>query len=302
MLSSDLIAFYNEQVDGMIEPWSDELLKPAAYELTLGAYYVIDGKVQEPLTELRPWLELPKNSIVFVSTEQRIRLPHYIAARFDLAIEFIYQGILLGTGPQVDPGFQGYLSCPLHNISSDSVHMQFGKPFAKMDFAKTSGLRETDTSNIEDQAALDARATELKGKDEKPVKLFNAKKRWRPPIIDPGYAGSKDVGSSVKDIQKMVESNRRDVGEFGNEIRSLRRFGLASGLVIFLAIVALLITLAQLDRSYTDAKVGSIVGQTSPAAVKSLRVRLGRDEALLCELKARLAKPAPNAKKKRAGC
>src|SRR5205823_1683477 len=102
----------------------------------------------------RPWLEIPSNSIVFVSMQQFVRLPHYIAARFDLAIEFIYQGILLGTGPQVDPGFQGYLSCPLHNISNESVYIQLGHPFAKMDFAKTSGLRATATDALRDEDAL----------------------------------------------------------------------------------------------------------------------------------------------------
>jgi hypothetical protein len=116
MLSSDLIAFYNEAVGGMIGPWDDELLKPAAYELTLGPNCLVNGEVRV-LSDDDPWLEIPYNSIVFVSMGQWVRLPHYIAARFDLAIEFIYQGILLGTGPQVDPGFQGVLSCPLHNIS-----------------------------------------------------------------------------------------------------------------------------------------------------------------------------------------
>ena len=91
MLSSDLIAFYNEQVGGMIGPWEDERLKPAAYELTLGPNCLVNGVIQT-LSEDAPWLEIPYNSIVFVSMGQWVRLPHYIAARFDLAIEFIYQG------------------------------------------------------------------------------------------------------------------------------------------------------------------------------------------------------------------
>lgn len=283
MLSSDMIAEYNTQVGGMIEPWSDDLLKPAAYELTLGAYFAIDGELNE-LTELRPWLELPSNSIVFVSTEQSVRLPHYIAARFDLAIEFIYQGILLGTGPQVDPGFQGYLSCPLHNISDGSVHMKLHQPFAKMDFAKTSGLRAADTSAITDERELYDQEHTLEGVGGNPVRLFRHEKRWRSPIIDPGYAGGRKIRSSVKGIQTLVEDNRKEVHEFENEFRRVRRFGLAAGLAVLLAIIGLLITLAQLDRSYTDAKIGSAQSGAVTRAITPLRVQLKHDDALLSQL------------------
>lgn len=267
MLSSDQIAFYNEQVGGMIDPWDSDRLKAASYELTLGATCLVDGRVRH-LTPEDPWLEIPYNSIVFVSMEQQLRLPHYIAARFDLAIEFIYQGILLGTGPQVDPGFQGVLSCPLHNISSDAVHIRLGHPFAKMDFAKTSGLRSgdvslADLSSENDLYAIEA-STGFKGEGGHPVKLFNDSKRWREPIFD--YVGSKRVSSSVKALEEDIDVSRAEIGEFGDEIRKLRRFGLASAVAIILAVASLLIMLAQLDRSYVDSKIDSVTVPASPPA------------------------------------
>ena len=277
MLSSDLIAYYNDAVGGMIGPWDDKLLKPAAYELTLGPMCLVDGEPKR-LTEDQPWLEIPYNSIVFVSMAQWVRLPHYIAARFDLAIEFIYQGILLGTGPQVDPGFQGVLSCPLHNISSGSVHMRLGQAFAKMDFAKTSGLRAAAVSTISEERDLYASATasELGGHDGKAVILFKDVKRWREPIFDPGYAGQKRVRSSLKSLEQDVSNSQSEIQEFGNEIRRLRRFGLASAIAAILAISGLLIALAQLDRSYTDSKVDVI------------RVRTNDNNKVVSELNERL--------------
>lgn len=282
MLSSDLIAYYHEQVGGMIGPWADAQLKPASYELTLGPNCLVNGE-RVTLTEAKPWLELPHNSIVFVSMGEWIRLPHYIAARFDLAIEFVYQGILLGTGPQVDPGFQGVLSCPLHNISNESVHIKLGHPFAKMDFAKTSGLccaRDDDSLvpiDTEDGLYAAAIAGSLPGKGDHRVVLFNHDKRWRDPIFAQGYAGQKQVSSSVAGLESDVEQAREEVEAHGDDMRRFRRFAIAGSIAIIVAIGSLLLALAQLDRSYTDSKVDNIARSPEVSGpVVNLNRRLDR--------------------------
>jgi deoxycytidine triphosphate deaminase len=296
MLSSDLIAFYHDAVGGMIGPWDDGLLKPAAYELTLGPNCLVNGRIRV-LSDDDPWLEIPYNSIVFVSMGQWVRLPHYIAARFDLAIEFIYQGILLGTGPQVDPGFQGVLSCPLHNISSDSVHLRLGQPFAKMDFAKTSGLwRAQDSSVLQpiaDEDALYAAefADKLPGRGDKVVRLFKKNKRWREPIFSPDYAGQKLVQSSVKHIELDVAKSRVEIDEFGDDVRRIRRFGIAAAVGVLLAITSLLLALAQLDRDYTDSQVDRAAEEfrTDAAVQDAANERLRDLERELSQLRVQLA-------------
>jgi deoxycytidine triphosphate deaminase len=101
MLAADWIEYLALKA-GMIHPFKKENLKPASYELTLGPEWQHQGKIGR-LTEDEPILTIPPNSIVFASMQETLALPHYIAARFDLSIEFIYKGLLLGTGPQVDP-------------------------------------------------------------------------------------------------------------------------------------------------------------------------------------------------------
>src|SRR6266852_7652382 len=98
MLSSDQIRQYATELR-MIEPYNPVQIKPASYDLTLGPLYQIDGE-DHVLSKEKPTLEIPPNSIVFVAMGERLMLPHYVIGRFDLQIEFIYQGLLLGTGPQ----------------------------------------------------------------------------------------------------------------------------------------------------------------------------------------------------------
>ena len=261
MLSSDFIAFYNNAIGdfGMISPFNLANLKAAAYELTLGPFCLIDGKTHT-LTDDQPWLEIPQNSIVFVSMWERLVLPHYIAGRFDLAIEFIYKGILLGTGPQVDPGFQGVLGTPLHNISSEPVHIRLGYPFAKIDFTKTSGLWHARRANALDDIHSDEelyRAV-LPGYDSQPVNLFKDTNRWREPIVSAAYAGDRRVSSSLADLDHRITAFAVEIQDSGEDINRLRRFGIAASLAVLLAVIAILVTLAQLDRSYTDSKTENV--------------------------------------------
>jgi deoxycytidine triphosphate deaminase len=301
MLSSDLILEYNKVLGGkMIEPLCLANLKPAAYELTLGPLYYVDGD-RRVLDENDPWLTLPRNSIVFVSMQERLAIPHYIAARFDLAIEFIYQGILLGTGPQVDPGFQGVLSCPLHNISDGDVSLRYGYPFAKIDFAKTSGLRFGPEHgrggrtlvprklDVADEGELYRRVEsgDLVGVGGERIKLLNRANRWREPIFSNDYTGRRQIVSSLRGLEREIADFGGAIDAFDEEIARLRRFGLAGGLAVVFAMIAIVITLAQLDRSYTDAKVTSVQvppGQGAQMLAKlrgeisSLEVRLDQLE------------------------
>lgn len=61
---------------------------------------------------------VPRNSLVYIKLREWLRLPFYIIGRHNLKIDYVYQGLLLGTGPQVDPGYMGKLYIPLHNLRS----------------------------------------------------------------------------------------------------------------------------------------------------------------------------------------
>lgn len=117
---------------GMIIPFDEERRKTASYGVPLLGrciYWDEDGRQdfvlsnepdsRYPDLEARSSFVLRRNSIAFVTLEPYLRLPDYIAARFNLTIRDVYRGLLLGTGPIVDPGFQGYLSIPLHNLTNN---------------------------------------------------------------------------------------------------------------------------------------------------------------------------------------
>jgi deoxycytidine triphosphate deaminase len=134
----------------MVHPYSDDNLKAASYQVRMGGRFIRwqDGKKIEQNVAESGAITLPPNSISFVQTEVTFRLPHYIAMRFNLQISHVHRGILLGTGPVVDPGFQGRLLIPLHNLTSDSYTIAATEPLIWVEFTKTTfGQQQVDVEH-----------------------------------------------------------------------------------------------------------------------------------------------------------
>jgi deoxycytidine triphosphate deaminase len=149
VLLSDRIQYYSNRV-GLIEPFSPTRLGPASYDLTLGqeCWYADHTEATgEPKRVLAPGerLVLEPNSIVYVSSAETLTLPFYVTGRFNLKLRLLHEGVLVGAGPQIDPGFAGRLSCPLHNLSSSRVSLTCGEPFAVLEFQKTTPFAESQT-------------------------------------------------------------------------------------------------------------------------------------------------------------
>src|SRR5713101_4917201 len=213
VLLSDAIRYYIDVV-GLIEDWDQASLKPASYGLRLGSRYYKNGEFGNIWEGEK--LVIPKNSIVYVSMLERIHVPLYMIGRFNLNIDLIYQGIILGTGPQVDPGFKGRLSCPLHNISNNDVVLTFGDRFATIDFVKTTPFAP---NNLPQIAALTTKQLYdqfgdggVPGAGNHPLVLFPTEKLERK-VLDDYLPSGKSFKSSLQDLENRINAvNRYNVG------------------------------------------------------------------------------------------
>jgi hypothetical protein len=148
---------------------------------------------------------------------ERINMPLYMIGRFNLKIDLIYQGIILGTGPQVDPGFRGRLSCPLHNISNNDVVLTFGERFATIDFVKTSLFAPA--PNVPNLAGLTRQQIYQQFADEglpgfhgHPLVLFPGEKLERR-VLDDYLPAGKTFKSSLQELESALKAiSRYNIG------------------------------------------------------------------------------------------
>jgi deoxycytidine triphosphate deaminase len=287
MLSADRIRAYHYEVGRMIRPFQEARLQPAAYELTLGPRWLIEGETRY-LTDEQPLLKIPPNSIVFVSMREMLLLPHWLVARFDLSIQFIYDGLLLGTGPQVDPGFKGVLSCPLHNISSQPITLEYKQPFAKMDFVKTSlGQLELTGLGSQDDLYAKVASRDVVGFRGEPLKLWKVDKNYRRPIYFADRPQS--VKSSVRELEGRVgglgKEVRCDVKKAQSRVTAVERTIRRSQVGVIVAAIGLGITafgaLYGLGAILTDYTDGRIEDSRAQPAVRQLQTTIDRVGAQL---------------------
>lgn len=129
---------------GMIFPFYTEKLKSASYEVPVGNEFVRwtkdkDGKIYKEHKKnlsTNVCIPLERNSITFVDVDATFYIPYYIALRFNLSITHVHRGILLGTGPLIDPGFCGKIMIPIHNLTNNDYYLRPGKTLIAVEFTK----------------------------------------------------------------------------------------------------------------------------------------------------------------------
>lgn len=137
--SADIYAYAEKSA--MIWPFCVSNLKSASYEVDFIGKVIFWNELEEKETRTIKRGDvfiLKKHSIAFISPELNFRLPDYLAVRFNLQIKLVHSGILLGTGPLVDPGFEGNLLIPLHNLTNNDYELNGGEGLIWVEFTKLS--------------------------------------------------------------------------------------------------------------------------------------------------------------------
>lgn len=206
-----------------------ERLKPASYEMRLlGSLYdwqeTRDGRLQPRCRAIRNGctVNLPKNSISYLWTEEKLLLPEYIGARFNLHIRYVHKGILLGTGPLVDPGFGGSLLVPLHNLTDNDYELKGGEGVIWVEFTKLSGNEYWTNQGM---TRPDFLVSFPKAKDLDDPDLYFKKSR----VTDAGGIQSAFKGA--------LDSAQRKAREAQKDVRWVKSIGLAAAIIGTLAIL-----------------------------------------------------------------
>jgi len=126
----------------LIEPFDENLLGPASYDLRVGQRVLksIRKKEETPIVnlELERVLQIGTGEFIEVLTLEKVNLPENICGRMGIRSFFTRKGLVSFVGPQVDPGFKGNLVISLFNTGPRTIVMKYGEPFCTIEFSELS--------------------------------------------------------------------------------------------------------------------------------------------------------------------
>jgi deoxycytidine triphosphate deaminase len=171
VLRSDQIHFLADEV-GLVDPFDEKHLRPAAYDLAVGdSYYVDDVRVD--LTRESNDIEIPPNGLVYIKTKEKFNVPYYLVARYSLRVHQVYRGLLIDNGLHVDPGYCGYIWIPVHNFTMQSRVLRRGEEFISVEFNRTTRLPGVvNTIHSQDELVSRGIGNELRGSYGRAIKVF----------------------------------------------------------------------------------------------------------------------------------
>lgn len=136
--------------DIVLEPFSDESLQPASYDMRLGESAIISKTVS--LEELRQEVEkkeiteidvkkektivIPPGAFTLLTTLEKIKLSKKYAGHIGMRSYYTRKGLVLLSGIQIDPGFEGHLVLGACNLSPRSLEIRYGDPICTIELHK----------------------------------------------------------------------------------------------------------------------------------------------------------------------
>lgn len=144
-----------------IEDFSEDCLQPASYDMRLGEEAITSTQREKISPANKGLLTIPPGDFALVTTHERIRLPPRFAGHIGLRSHYARKGLILLSGPQVDPGFGGVLVLGLNNVSPRDVVIPYKEKFCTVEFYRLNeDARQPYTGEYQGQRGISGRDLE----------------------------------------------------------------------------------------------------------------------------------------------
>ena len=222
---------------GIIFPYNSKNLTGATYKIPLlGDIYYWETslekkriKFDEQSIKNEETIKLKKNSITYIHISTTFRVPYYLVYRFNLTVSLAQKGLLLGTGPIVDPGFEGRIMIPIHNLTSNDYDLKAGSSLIRVEFTKLSPNKSFD---IKEGVTLETYK----------YKFPSSGTHWNEDKYFQDINGKNPIVSSIPGAIKNAEDIALIAKEKANNaedsLKTIKRIAWISGLITVIGIAS----------------------------------------------------------------
>src|SRR5437899_3155724 len=133
-MTDDQIRAAVEAKEIVLEPFDPSKVEPASYDIRVGnRAFSSKSKDIEILSE-KILLTLEPGEFAVIECREHVRLDAQHAAMLGLRSEYAQRGLLLLSGPQIDPGWGGIIVVRVVNLAPRTITLLYQDPFLTAQF------------------------------------------------------------------------------------------------------------------------------------------------------------------------
>ncbi len=263
--SADIIEYANKT--GMVHPFevNEKSIRGATFCVRIAGKCVWwDEENIKHEKELKDGetITIKKDSIFFITLKPYFRVPEYLILRFNLKIDHVYKGLLLGTGPVVDPGFCGKISIPLHNLTSNDYKFKYDEKLVWFEVTKLSRHMSWGSSlnHLNKNRINNSQIPYKNSGPERDVNFF----------ISDAVSGNVErysdgsetchvssvIPKEIRDMEEKIENNSTQSANAHEEVRRATRIGIIAIASVIISMLAMLFSvLMPVINMVNDTKI-----------------------------------------------
>jgi len=123
----------------MIDPFDENRVQPASYDLSTGDEYRLSH--EKRIVKLGKWkkeIKIPPYSICYVLIKEKLNMPEDVCAQIFPRHDLVKKGLLIYPQPSIDPGYKGKLYVLIHNLTNENRTINKDEHLVSLVFYKLS--------------------------------------------------------------------------------------------------------------------------------------------------------------------
>lgn len=125
-----------ESGDLSIEPFTEEQLEPASYDMRIGRKVLASHSEREIHLENRGSATIHPGEFALITTLETLNVPTDVAGHIGIRSFYTRKGLVLLAGSHLDPGYQGHLTLGVYNAAPRNVTLEYREGFCTVEFHK----------------------------------------------------------------------------------------------------------------------------------------------------------------------
>lgn len=213
-----------------IDPFDEQqCLQPASYDMRVGKKAIVaksltleelrkrvdKGVVKELSVAQEGSIGIPAGGFALITTLERVKLASCYAGHIGIRSYYTRKGLVLLSGLQIDPGFDGVLVLGICNLSPRTLIVEYGDPFCTIEVHRLNIPADKPYSG----------------------KYMAEQREGKIPVSDKDYLRTIET-MSISDLTQALLTLSDNVNAM---TRQLRLFWIPLGIVVIAAIISLIL-------------------------------------------------------------